>query len=399
MNYEEIKALDKKYHLNSFGDRLPVIFKEGKGSTLYDLEGKAYTDFLAGIAVNTLGYNHPVLTNTISKQAEKLIHISNHFYNESQALLAKKLIENSCGDRVFFANSGAEANEGAIKLARKYFYAKKEYKYEIITSLNSFHGRTMATLAATGQEKYQKPFEPIPTGFIHVPFNDIDSIKKAIGYKTAAIMIEVIQGEGGVIEGDLDYIKELREICYENGILLIFDEVQTGIGRTGSLFAYENYGVEPDIFTLAKGLGGGIPIGAFIAKEKVASAIEPGDHGTTFGGNPLATSVALALLDIILQDGFMDEVNKKSNFFIGKLKELKSKYPFILDVRGKGLMLGMELDEKIIGKDIVLKMLDRGFVINCAGNNTLRFVPPLIIREDEIESMVKALDLVFENLK
>ena len=393
MDYKEIKELDEKYYFNTFGSRLPVVFEYGEGATLYDSQGQKYMDFVAGIAVNTLGYNHPALKEAIAKQAEKLLHCSNLFYIESQAQLAKTLVENSCGDKVFLCNSGAEANEGAIKLARKYFYSKNLYKYEIITTLNSFHGRTMATLAATGQEKYQKPFEPLPTGFVHVPFNDIEAVEKAVSYKTCAVMVEPIQGEGGVIPATAQYMKALRKLCDDKGILLIFDEVQTGIGRTGKLFGYEHYDIEPDIFTLAKGLGGGVPIGAVVAKDFVASAMEPGDHGSTFGGNPLACSAALAVLSSVLKEGFLENVKAVGEYFTSKLLELKEKFPFIREVRGKGLMLGMELENTISGKKVVLDMLHKGFIINCTGNNTLRFVPPLIIEKEDIDSLVENLEI------
>ncbi|MFY9426187.1 MAG: acetylornithine transaminase [Caldicoprobacterales bacterium] len=395
MDYKEVKELDEKYYFNTFGSRLPVSFEYGEGCTLYDSQGKKYTDFVAGIAVNTLGYNHPALVEAITSQSEKLLHCSNLFYIKAQAQLAKLLVENSCGDKVFLCNSGAEANEGAIKLARKYFYSKNLYKYEIITTLNSFHGRTMATLAATGQEKYQKPFEPLPTGFVHVPFNDIKAVENAISYKTCAVMVEPIQGEGGVIPATAEYMQALRKLCDDRGILLIFDEVQTGIGRTGKLFGYEQYGIEPDIFTLAKGLGGGIPIGAIVAKAFVASAMEPGDHGTTFGGNPLACTAALAVLSTILEEGILETVKDKGEYFTDQLIKLKNKFSFIKEVRGKGLMLGVELDEEVSGKEIVLDMLNRGFIINCAGNNTLRFVPPLIIQNDHIDDLVENLEKSF----
>jgi len=391
MDYKKVKELDEKYYFNTFGSRLPVSFEYGDGCTLYDSQGKKYRDFVAGIAVNTLGYNHPALREAIVKQSAKLLHCSNLFYIEPQAKLAKMLVENSCGDKVFLCNSGAEANEGAIKLARKYFYSKNLYKYEIITTLNSFHGRTMATLAATGQEKYQKPFEPLPTGFVHVPFNDIEAVEKAISYRTCAVMVEPIQGEGGVVPATFEYMKTLRKLCDDKGILLIFDEVQTGIGRTGKLFGYEHYGVEPDIFTLAKGLGGGVPIGAVVAKDFVASAMEPGDHGTTFGGNPLACAAALAVLSTVLKEGFLANVKDVGEYFKNQLIQLKKKFPFIKEVRGKGLMLAMELDNALSGKELVLDMLDRGFIINCTGNNTLRFVPPLIIQKEDIDALIENL--------
>lgn len=398
MNTEEIIQLDKLYYMNTFGNRTHAIVPEsGRGSTIYDKDGKAYIDFLAGIAVNVLGYGHPVLTQAVINQVQKMMHCSNNFYIESQSLLAQLLVQNSCGDRVFFANSGAEANEGAIKLARKYFYKKNANKYEIITTNNSFHGRTMATLAATGQEKYQKPFKPMPQGFKSVAFNDLKAARDAVSDTTCAIMIELIQGEGGVIEAHPDYVTGLKNLCMEKGLLLIFDEVQTGIGRTGKMFAYEHYGVEPDIFTLAKGLGGGIPIGAVVAKNAVASAFEPGDHGTTFGGNPLACSAGAAVISTLIKDNLIQSSMSKGTYFKNKLSSLSKNYPFIRDVRGKGLMLGLELDCSIPGKSITKACQDKGFIINCAGNNTLRFVPPLVIELFEIDLLVQALDDIFSS--
>lgn len=398
MNTQEIIALDKKYYMNVFGERLPVIFEYGRQSTLYDKEGKAYTDFVAGIAVNVLGYGHPALVEAITSQAQKLLHCSNLFYIEAQAQAAKLLVENSCGDRVFFANSGAEANEGAIKLARKYFYDKGMNKYEIITATNSFHGRTLATLAATGQKKYQKPFIPMPKGFKSVPYNDLEALKKAITPKTCAIMLELIQGEGGVIEATYEYVKGVEQLCNEMGILLILDEVQTGMGRTGKLFAYQHFGIQPDIITLAKGLGGGVPIGAIIAKESVASAFDPGSHGSTFGGNPLACAAAIAVITTLLNEGLIDRCAQLGEHFKQRLMYLKDKYPFIKDVRGKGLMLGMELESSVPGKEIVNAALKQGYIINCAGHNTLRFLPPLVITKAEIDGLIDALDGIFQQV-
>jgi acetylornithine aminotransferase/acetylornithine/N-succinyldiaminopimelate aminotransferase len=395
MMLKEIIQMDKTYYMNTFGERTPVSFTHGEGSVLYDSNGKAYIDFLAGIAVNSLGYGHPKLTQAIVSQASKLIHCSNLFYIEAQAKLAKLLADNSCGDKVFFCNSGAEANEGAIKLARKYFNRQGLHKYEIISAQNSFHGRTLATIAATGQEKYQKPFEPMPKGFLHIPFGNLASAEQAITENTAAILVEVIQGEGGVIEGTMDYIQGLQGLCRKNGLLLIIDEVQTGIGRTGKLFGYEHYGIEPDIFTLAKGLGGGIPIGAIVAKGAAAEAFEPGNHGTTFGGNPLACSAGLAVMETVLEEGFLSGIEAKGKLFKDGLMMLKNNFEFITDVRGKGLILGLELKERVNGKEIVQKALAKGFVINCAGHNTLRFVPPLVIQAEEIQQLLSALSDIF----
>ena len=352
MNTSAIMEIDQKYYMNTFGKRIPVVFEYGRGSTLYSKEGRSYIDFLAGIAVNSLGYSHPALVEAISSQAGKLIHCSSLFYIESQAKLAETLVKHSCFDRVFFGNSGAEAIEGAIKLARKYFKQKGMYKYEILTNTNSFHGRTLAALTATGQPKYQKPYEPLPIGFKHIPYNDIEAAKDAVSDLTCAIMIELIQGEGGVIEADVGYVEGIAKLCREKDLLLIFDEIQTGIGRTGKMFAYEHFGVEPDILTLAKGLGGGVPIGALLAKSH-AAAFEPGDHGSTFGGNPLACSAALAVLKTLSDENLITESAIKGTYFKERLEYLKSLFPFVNDVRGKGLMLGLELDESVNGKTIV----------------------------------------------
>lgn len=394
----EIIDLDSNYYMNTFGKRIPVVFEYGRGSTLYDKEGRAYTDFLAGIAVNSLGHAHPALVEAISLQAGRLIHCSSLFYIESQAKLAEALVKKSCFDRVFFGNSGAEAVEGAIKLARNYFYKKGMYKYEILTNTNSFHGRTLAALSATGQPKYQKPYEPLPKGFKHIPYNDLKAAYEAVSDTTCAIMIELIQGEGGIIEASAEYVEGIAKLCREKGLLLIFDEIQTGIGRTGKMFAYEHFGVEPDILTLAKGLGGGVPIGALLAKSH-AAAFEPGDHGSTFGGNPLACTAALAVLKTLSEEDLIEQSAIKGAYFKDKLIYLKSLFPFINDVRGKGLMLGLELDETVNGKTIVEECLKAGFIINCAGKNTLRFVPPLIITKNEIDSLIEALESIFSQLK
>lgn len=398
MNYQNSMELIDNCYMNTF-TRYPIVFDYGEGCTLYDRDGKTYTDFLAGIAVNTLGYAHPVFTETIAEQCHKLLHCSNLFYTEPQAKLAHMLVENSCSDRVFFANSGAEANEGAIKLARMFFYKKGMHKYEIITAHNSFHGRTLATLTATGQEKYHAPLSPLPPGFINVPFNDIEAVESTITKNTCAIMIEPIQGEGGIIEAQEDYMKDLYKLCKKHNILLIFDEIQTGIGRTGKLFAYEHYGVEPHIFTLAKGLGGGIPIGAVLAKEDIASAFEPGDHGTTFGGNALACSAGSIIMETLLNKNnqLIEDCATKGDYFKEKLIHLQNVFPHIIkEIRGKGLMLGAQLYECIEGHNIVRSALDMGFIINCAGNNTLRFVPPLIISIDEIDNLITALKEIFK---
>ncbi|MDQ2085410.1 aspartate aminotransferase family protein [Herbivorax sp. ANBcel31] len=392
MNLNEIIDFDKKYFMNTFGTRTPVCFDYGKGINLWDLDGNKYYDFFAGIAVSAVGHSHPKLVNAVKNQAEKLIHCSNLYYVESQAKLAKLLVENSCADKVFFANSGAEANEGAIKLARIYFKKKgMGEKFEIITLSNSFHGRTLATIAATGQNKYQKPFCPLTPSFLSVPINNLDALKKAINDSTCAVMIEPIQGESGVNLATSEYLKGVRKLCDEKGIMLIFDEVQSGLGRTGKLFSYQHFDVEPDIFTLAKALGGGFPIGALCAKEHVADAFEPGDHGSTFGGNPLACSTALASMEIIMEEKLVENSEKMGTYFIEKLSELSKKYNFIEDIRGKGLMIAIQFSKEI-AVEIKNKCFDKGYLIGNVGNNIIRILPPLIISKEDIDKMTDMLD-------
>lgn len=394
MKLNEIMDLDKKYFMNTFGDRTPVCFDYGKGINLWDIEGNKYYDFLAGIAVSAVGHSHPKLVNAIKEQAEKFIHCSNLYYIEAQAKLAKILVENSCADKVFFANSGAEANEGAIKLARIYFKKKgMPEKFEIITLEKSFHGRTLATIAATGQDKYQKPYSPLTPSFLKVPINDLEALEKAINGSTCAIMIEPIQGESGVNLMTVEYMKGVRKLCDEKGIFLIFDEVQSGLGRTGKLFAYEHFGVEPDIFTLAKALGGGFPIGALCAKDHAASAFEPGDHGSTFGGNPLACAAGLAVMNILLQEKLVENSEKMGQYFIEKLTVLAEKYSFVKEVRGKGLMIGMQfsIDEAV---EIKNKCFNKGYLVGNVGKNILRMLPPLIVKKEDIDGLVDVLDSV-----
>lgn len=394
MTFSEAKALDQKHYMTTYGERLPILPVRGEGCTVYDDAGKAYLDCFAGIAVSALGYDHPALTKAIREQAG-FLHCCNYFYNEPQAKLAKMLTESTCADRVFFGNSGAEANEAAIKLARKHFYAKGEKRYKILSATNSFHGRTLATVTATAQEKYQAPFAPLPAGFEYIPFNDIDALDRALTDDVAAVLLEPIQGEGGVVPATVAYLQMARALCDERGALLIFDEVQTGVGRTGDLFAHQLYGVEPDIFTSAKALAGGVPIGAALAKEHV-SAFVPGDHGTTFGGNPLACAAAIAVLETILAPGFLASVRNTGKAAKAALLKIAAGNPLVVDVRGEGLMLGMQLiDEKPV-KDIQLAMLERGFIIGTAGGNTLRFLPPLIITEAQFLSMADALGALLQ---
>lgn len=366
-------------------------FVKGEGVFLWDEDGKKYTDFLAGIAVCSLGHCHPQITKAIEKQASTLVHVSNLFYTMPQADLASKLCEKSFADRVFFSNSGAEANEAAIKLARRYFQKKGEKsRYKIITMEQSFHGRTMATLSATGQDKIKEGFYPLLEGFAHVPFNDIDALKKEVDDTVCAVMLEPVQGEGGIIEADAEYLKAVRELCDEKGILLIFDEIQCGMGRCGTLFAHEFYNVTPDIMTLAKALGNGLPIGAMLATKEAAKGFDYGSHATTFGGTPLVTAAALEVLSIISQESFLDQVRLKGQYFKEKLSSLKEKHSRVVDVRGKGLLLGLELDKD--AGFFVGELLKKGFIINGIQDKVLRFAPPLIIEEKEIDRLISVLD-------
>jgi acetylornithine/N-succinyldiaminopimelate aminotransferase len=397
MDSQTMMMLSEKYVANTYA-RYPILLVRGKGTRVWDLEGEEYLDFVSGLAVCNLGHCHPRVVKAIQTQAEKLIHISNFYYIEPQIQLASLLCKHSFADKVFFCNSGAEANEGAFKLARKYAKQKMgKDQYEIITMERSFHGRTLATLTATGQEKFRKGYEPLMPGFKYVPFNDIGAVKNGINSKTCAIMLEPIQGEGGVNCPSEGYLKALREICDEKGLLLIFDEVQVGMGRTGKLFAYEHEGVEPDMLTLAKSLAGGVPIGALLIKKKIADSFAPGDHASTFGGNPLATAAGVAALTTILEEGMLENCEKMGNDFLSQLEEIKKKYPFVKEVRGKGLILGMEL--KIDGSSIVKEMLRKKILINCTMGNVLRFLPPLIVTKEEIDRVVKALGEVFQGLK
>ena len=390
---DEIKNLDKKYYMNTFGERLPVAFEKGEGMVLESTEGEKYQDFLGGIAVNALGHSHPKMVEALRDQVGKLLHTSSLYYIENQARLAEKIVEHSSAEKVFFCSTGAEANEGAIKLAKIYFYKKGLEKYEIISLDKSFHGRTLATVAATGQEKYQKPYKPLTPGFIQVESNNFEAIENAVTDKTAAIMIELIQGESGVRPMDKEYVKNLRKLCDEKGILLIFDEVQTGMGRCGEYFCHQLYGVEPDIFTMAKALGGGVPIGAIGAKADVASAFSPGDHGTTFGGNPLATRAGLTVFDIFEDEKLPENSKAMGEYFKKKAMELKEEFPKkILDVRGEGLLIGIELSEEI-AKDTFNKLFGEKYLTSLCGN-TLRLAPPLIIKKADIDLFIETLQKI-----
>ncbi|PMQ00764.1 MAG: aspartate aminotransferase family protein [Dictyoglomus sp. NZ13-RE01] len=396
MGNKEIIELSDKYVMNTY-NRYKIAIVKGKGAKVWDADGKEYLDFVAGIAVCSLGHSNEELINGIKEQLDKLMHISNLYYIEPQAHLAKLIVEHSCGDKVFFCNSGAEANEAAIKLARKYgkIHGGPE-KYEIITALKSFHGRTLATLTATGQPKYQKNFEPLVPGFTYVPFNDVYALKEKVSEKTCAILLEPIQGEGGVNPATKDFLKTARELCDKYNALLIFDEVQTGIGRTGKFLAYEHYDVEPDIFTLAKALGGGFPIGAMVANKKCSNVFTPGDHASTFGGNPLACSAGIAVINYIFKNNILQNVERVGNYFKEKFVKLQEKYPFIKEVRGIGLMLGMELE--IEARPVVEKALNEGLLINAVGEKILRFVPPLIITEKEVDEAIEILNRIFQKI-
>ena len=391
MNISETKALDSQYFLGVFGERTPVCFVRGEGSTLYDQDGRAYTDLFAGIAVNALGYNHPAVTNALIAQAQSgVLHTSNIFYVEPQARLAELLCKHTFADRVFFSNSGAEANEGAMKLACKYFYAQGINRYKIVSANHSFHGRTLATVAATGHDYYQEPFRPLlPKGISQVPYNDLDALKAAIDDETAAVMLEPMQGEGGVTPADPAYLKAVRALCDEQGILLILDEVQTGVCRTGSFYCHEQYGVTPDIMTSAKGLGCGMAFGAILATENVASKIARGDHGSTFGGNTLACAVSLSAVSYMLEHDFSAIAKEKGAYLMNRLREIKSDR--ILEVRGMGLLIGLQLAADDPAGVLSRKLLTRGFVAGTASGNVLRLAPPLIITYEEMDAFVDAL--------
>lgn len=389
---EEIFAKDKSDYLPVFA-RYNIVLDHGDGPYVYDTKGKKYIDFLAGIAVNVVGHNYKPLVDAVSQQASKMIHCSNLYYTEVQVEAAEKLKKLSGMDKVFFGNSGAEANEGAIKLARKYATNIDPEKIQIISALHSFHGRTLATLTATGQDHYHHGFGPLPAGFDYVPYNDIQALETKMSDKTCAVMLEAIQGEGGVHVPDPDYLPKVRALCDKYNAVLIFDEVQCGMGRTGTFFGCQQFGVKPDIVTLAKGLAGGVPIGAFMATDKVANAFHAGDHGSTFGGNPLACAAACVVLDALIDGNLMENAKEIGAYLQSKFEEYKSKYPnLIKEVRGRGLILGMELTRP--GREIANECLDYGAIINCTAGNVLRFVPPLNITKAHVDELISVLDKV-----
>jgi len=388
--YEE----DKKNYLPTF-KRFPLAFIKGKGSRLWDADGKEYIDMLAGIAVNNLGHCHPKVVSAIQDQAAELIHISNFFVSPPQVALSKLLVDLTKLKHVFLTNSGAESVEGAIKIARKYA-SKNNRGGEIISMNNSFHGRTLATIA-TGQKKYQKGFAPIPSGFSQVAFNDLSALKAAISDQIAAVILEPVQGEGGIIPADKKYLQGVRKLCDENNVLLIFDEIQCGIGRTGKLFAKEHFDIQPDIMTLAKGLGGGMPVGAFLCNEKVGNAIDYGDHGTTFGGNPLASAASLATLKAILEEGLVERSLKKGEWIMNTIRSWSKDHPMIKEVRGLGLMIGIQLDRPVA--PIVKALLDEGIIVNGTAESVIRLVPPLNIPDEDVELALNKLKSIIESIE
>ncbi|MBN2398122.1 MAG: acetylornithine transaminase [Deltaproteobacteria bacterium] len=396
MTMEELIARSNEYIMGTYA-RLPIVLVRGEGARVWDAEGKEYLDFLAGIAVCALGHSNPQVSSAICAQARTLMHVSNIYHIEPQIRLAALLVEHSFADKVFFCNSGAEANEAAIKLARKYAHGRMNgSQYRIISMRNSFHGRTLATLTATGQERFQNGFDPLPTGFDYVPYDDLISLERAVTEDVCAVMLEVIQGEGGIRVPEEGYLEGVRRICDDKGVLMILDEVQTGMGRTGDLFAYEKSGVVPDIMTLAKALGNGFPVGAMLATDEVAASFTPGSHASTFGGNPLAMAAGLAVMESLLDGGVLDNCREVGAYLFKRLEELKGEHAVVREVRGRGLMIGVELS--VEGAGIVRGCMERGLLLNCTCGNVLRFVPPLIITKEDVDRAVAVLDGVMRDL-
>jgi acetylornithine/N-succinyldiaminopimelate aminotransferase len=393
MTNQDIIAQADQVIIKTYG-RYPVAFVRGQGTTVWDADGKSYTDFLTGIAVCVLGHCHPRVVEAITKQAHTLLHVSNFYHTVPQTEVATFLSEHAFGGKSFFCNSGAEANEAALKIARKYSHDRyDESRTDIITTINSFHGRTLGTVAATGQEKVRKGFEPILPGFAYVPYGDLGAMEQAITERTCAVLVEPIQGEGGIVIPPNGYLEGLRRMCDQRDVVLMFDEVQTGIGHTGYYFGYQHEGVVPDVMTLAKGLGGGLPIGVMMAKSHIAEALGPGTHGSTFGGNPVSCSAALAVLQTIEDEHILDHVQEVGAHFVDGLRRLQKKYAFITEVRGRGLMVAAELDRP--GGHMVVKAMERGYLINCTVDRVLRFLPPLIITQPEVDGLLTTLDAIF----
>jgi len=391
-NWQE---LEKKYYMQT-GKRLPLTLVRGEGARVWDDRGKEYLDFVGGWAVTTLGHCHPALAEAVTEQARTLFQVSNQFYTIPQIRLAELLVQNSALQRVFFCNSGAEANEGAVKLARRYGKLHLSGAFEVITTFNSFHGRTLAMVAATGQTKFQQPYTPLPSGFVNVEYDNVEAIKQATTSQTCAVMLEPVQGEGGVNIPEEDYLKRVQEWCVEHGILLILDEIQTGVGRTGTLFAYQQHGIEPDIMTLAKGLGGGVPIGAILPKEHV-SVFEPGEHGSTFGGNPLACAAGYATLKFAIDNDLPGNARRTGQYLLDRLGSLIPRFEFIAEVRGRGLLIALEFDRDIADR-ATMACLEKGLLVNQVKPNALRFMPPLIIGEREADQALGILEEVLAGL-
>ena len=396
MSNREVRQLTDGYVMQTYA-RFPIALVKGKGTRVWDADGKEYLDFAAGIAVNSLGHCHPAVARAVADQVDTLLHVSNLYHIEPQARLAKALCEHSFADRVFFCNSGAEANEAAIKLARRYGSEQARGRNEVITAFNSFHGRTLATMTATGQEKIRLGYDPLPAGFRHVPFDDLEAAEAAVDRRTAAILVEPIQGEGGVVAPDPSYVRGLRRLCDDRGLLLMFDEVQVGMGRTGKLFAYEHFGVEPDVMTLAKALGGGLPLGAMLARERVAESFPPGSHASTFGGNPVVCRAGLAVLETLLEDGLVERCEAMGNLLREGLEGLAGRFAFVREVRGKGLLLGMEME--LDCAPVIRECMGEGLLVAGAGANVLRMAPPLTIGEEDVAEALSVLERVLARLE
>lgn len=394
MKTDDVVKLYDKYVMCTY-KRVPLVFDKAQGTTVIDIDGKKYLDFFPGWAVSGTGHCHPLVAAAVAKQAKKLMHVSNNYYSVEQGKLAEKIIKSAFPGKVFFGNSGAEANEAAVKLARKYGHDKG--KYEVITMLKSFHGRTLAMITATGQDKVKKGFEPLPEGFKYVPFGDLEAVKNAISSKTIAIMLEPIQCEGGINIPPKGYLQGLRKLCDENGLLLIFDEVQTGIGRSGKMFCYQAFGVQPDVMTLAKSLGGGLPIGACVASEKVQDVLTPGTHASTFGGSPIVCSAALGVFEAIEKEKLIENTVEMSKYLVQKLETLKKKYLFIKEIRAVGLIVGVELT--IPGEDVYKLSLEEGLLINCTQDTVLRIMPPMTVTKSEIDQAITILDKVLAKVR
>jgi len=392
-NTERAVRMYERYVMNTY-KRVPLCLEKAKGAKVWDADGKEYLDLFPGWAVSGIGHCHPKVVAAVAQQAKKLLHVSNNYYSRVQAELAEAIIRNSFPGKVFFGNSGAEANEAAVKLARKYGHEKG--RYEVITMTKSFHGRTIAMITATGQDKVKKGFEPLPAGFLHVPFNDLEAVKEALNDKTIAIMLEPIQCEGGINIPDKEYMRGLRELCDEKDIILIFDEVQTGMGRTGTMFAYQYFGVVPDVMTLAKSLGGGLPIGVALAREKFQDVLTPGTHASTFGGSPIVCAAALAVFDAIKKEKLIRNANAMGKVFRNKLTALQKRYRFIKEIRSVALVIGVELSMK--GEDVYQECLKEGLLINCTQDTVLRIMPPLTVTRRDIDKAIAILDKVFSRI-